>query len=93
MIRIGGYGLLSVAVESLPEDKVSAFYLDAVAFVVAFFGFRFSLFFGLLSPMVASFAFQRVGEHWRVLPVRTPNPLYGSHYMFDGRKASTWKST
>jgi hypothetical protein len=51
MIRIGGYGLLSVAAESLPEEKVSAFYLDAVAFVVAFFGFRFSLFFGLLSPI------------------------------------------
>ena len=51
MIRIGGYGLLSVAVESLPEDKVSAFYLDADALVEAFFGFRFSLFFGLLSPI------------------------------------------
>jgi hypothetical protein len=53
MIRIGGYGLLSVAAESLPEEKASAFYLDAVAFVEAFFGFRFSLFFGLLSPIEA----------------------------------------
>ena len=51
IIRIGGYGLLSVIAESLPEEKASAFYLDAVAFVVAFFGFRFSLFFGLLSPI------------------------------------------
>jgi hypothetical protein len=51
MIRIGGYGLLSVAAESLPEEKVSAFYLAAVAFDGAFFGFRFSLFLGLLSPI------------------------------------------
>jgi hypothetical protein len=35
----------------LPEEKASAVYLDADAFVEAFFGFRFSLFFGLLSPM------------------------------------------
>ena len=32
-------------------EAVRLRYLDAVAFVVAFFGFRFSLFFGLLSPI------------------------------------------